>query len=95
MEKHSKRGAGKKRRPSIIGRSCRFDSKIRVFSEVPDFVSACLERNKNFFRKIEIFHFLPSKFAENWSKKTLQVESHKAKRQRDFGEKTTTDTPGQ
>jgi hypothetical protein len=57
-----------KRRPSIIRATCRFDSKIRVFSGVSDFVSAYLERDKNFFRKILFFHFLPSFFAEKWAK---------------------------
>ena len=50
--------------PSIIRASCRFDSKIRVFSGVPDFVSAYVERNKNFFQKIEISQNRPSFFAE-------------------------------
>jgi hypothetical protein len=54
--------------PSIIGRTCRFDSKFRGFLKVSDFISAYVERNKNFFRKIEIFHFLPSFFAEKWAK---------------------------
>jgi hypothetical protein len=53
-----------KRRPSIIRASFTFDSKIRGFSEVSDFVSAYKERDKNFFRKIEICCFLPSFFAE-------------------------------
>ena len=61
------KGAGKKMPPSIIGRSCRFDSKIRVFSEVSDFVSAYVKGIKNFFRKILFFHFLPSFFAEKWA----------------------------
>jgi len=32
-----------------------------------DFVSAYVERDKKFFRKIEFFHFLPSFFAEKWA----------------------------
>jgi hypothetical protein len=44
-----------------------------------------MERNKNFFRKIEIFHFLPSFFAEKWRKNAYQLQSHKVK--------VTTDTP--
>jgi hypothetical protein len=38
-----------------------------VFSEAADFVSTYGKRNKNFFRKIEFFHFLPSFFAEKWA----------------------------
>jgi hypothetical protein len=53
-------GAGKKMPPSIIGGTCAFDSKIRVFLKVADFVSAYMERDKNFFRKIEIYQKLPS-----------------------------------
>jgi hypothetical protein len=53
--------------PSIIGRTYRFDSKIWRFLKVVEFVSAYLERNKNFFRKIGNFHFLPSFFAEKWA----------------------------
>ena len=56
-----------KRRPSIIRASFTFDSKIRVFSVMPDFVSAYMERNKKNFRKIEFFHLLPSFFAEKWA----------------------------
>ena len=58
---------GEKRRPSIIRGTCRFDSKIRGVLEVTDFVSACGERSKNFFRKIEISQNLPSFFAEKWA----------------------------
>jgi len=39
-----------------------------------DFVSAYIERNKNFFRKIEFFHFLPSFFAEKWCKKRTKYK---------------------
>ena len=53
-----------KRRPSIIRGTCAFGSKIRGFSGISEFVSAYEEKNKNFFRKIEIFHFLPSFFAD-------------------------------
>jgi len=60
--------AGKKMPPSIIRASFTFDSKIRGFLEMVDFVSACVVRNKNFFRKIQFFHFLPSFFAEKWAK---------------------------
>jgi hypothetical protein len=35
---------------------------------VVEFISAYIERNKNFFRKIENFHFLPTFFAEKWAK---------------------------
>jgi len=62
------KGAGKKMPPSIIRATCKFDSKIRGFLKVSDFISACMERNKNFFRKIEISQNLPSKFAEKWAK---------------------------
>ncbi|MBN1804928.1 MAG: hypothetical protein JW837_06730 [Sedimentisphaerales bacterium] len=51
--------------PPIIRATCAFDSKIRGFSGESVFVSACMEGNKNFFRKIEIFQFLLSFFAEN------------------------------
>jgi len=54
--------------PSIIRASFSYDSKIRGFSGMAEFVSACLERNKNFFRKIQFSHFLPSFFAEKWRK---------------------------
>ena len=60
-------GAGKKMPPSIIRRPCRFDSKIRGFWGRSEFVSACLERNKKIFRKIEISQNLPSFFAEKWA----------------------------
>jgi hypothetical protein len=39
-----------------------------VFLVVAEFVSSYLERNKNFFRKIQFSHFLPSFFAEKWAK---------------------------
>jgi hypothetical protein len=61
-------GQAEKMPASIIGRTCRFDSKIRVFLKVGEFVSAYLERNKIFFRKIQFSHFLPSFFAEKWRK---------------------------
>jgi hypothetical protein len=35
---------------------------------VGEFVSAYEERNKNFFRKIQFSHFLPTFFAEKWRK---------------------------
>ena len=35
-----------------------------MFWGAPDFVSAYEERNKNFFRKIQFSHFLPTFFAE-------------------------------
>ena len=57
----------KNRGPSIIRRTCAFDSKIRVFLEVSEFVSAYIERDKNFFRKILFFHFLLSFLFENQS----------------------------
>jgi len=71
-------GGEKKRRPSIIRASFTFDSKIRGFSGMSDFVSACLVRDKNFFRKIQFFHFLPSFFAEKWAKNAHQVQCYKA-----------------
>jgi hypothetical protein len=40
---------------------------------VVEFVSAYVERNNNFFRKIQFFHFLPSFFAEKWRKNGLPV----------------------
>ena len=52
---------------SIIGRSCRFDSKFRVFLGWVEFVSAYFKGIKKFFRKIEFSHFLPSFFAEKWA----------------------------
>ncbi len=68
-------GSPKKGSPSIIGGTCRFDSKIRVFWEMSDFVSAYVERNKNIFRKIEICQKLPSFFAEKWRDLTDCVAS--------------------
>jgi len=56
----SSEGALKKGSPSIIRATCRFDSKIRGFLKGTDFVSAYVERDKNFFRKIQFSHFLPS-----------------------------------
>jgi hypothetical protein len=38
-----------------------------VFLRRTEFVSAYVERNKNFFRKIQFSHFLPSFFAEKWA----------------------------
>jgi len=54
--------------PSIIRATCRFDSKFKAVSRDPGHVTRYVERNKNFFRKVELFHFLPSFFAENCSK---------------------------
>ena len=54
--------------PSIIGRTCRFDSKIRGFSGMVDFVSAYVKGIKNFFRKVQFSHFLPTFFAEKCAK---------------------------
>jgi hypothetical protein len=56
-----------KRRPSIIGRTCRFDTKIRGFLRRAKFVSACVKGSKKIFRKIEISQNLPSFFAEKWA----------------------------
>ena len=53
--------------PSIIRASFTFDSKIRGFWKVAEIVSACVERNKKFFRKIENSQNLPSFFAEKWA----------------------------
>jgi hypothetical protein len=39
-----------------------------VFLGMVDFISAYIERDKNFFRKIQFFSFLPSFFAEKWRK---------------------------
>jgi hypothetical protein len=61
-------GQEEKNNSPIIRATCRFDSKIRGFSGAPDFVSTYVERNKNFFQKIEISQNLPSFFAEKWAK---------------------------
>jgi len=66
-------GRRKKRRPSIIRRTCAFDSKNGVFGVMCDFVSAYVERDKNFFRKIEICCFLQSFFAEKIAKSAREL----------------------
>ena len=60
-------GTRKKNSPSIIRRRCAFESKNRGFSRMSEFVSAYMERDKKFFRKIQFSHFLPSFFAEKYS----------------------------
>jgi hypothetical protein len=58
-------GAGKKTPASIIRGTCAFESKFEAVSRDLGHVSRLVERNKNFFRKIEISQNLPSKFVDN------------------------------
>ena len=59
-------GAGIKTPASIIRCTFAFDSKNGLDSGCPKIVTRFVERDKNYFRKIEICHKLLSFFAENW-----------------------------
>jgi hypothetical protein len=50
---------------SIIGWTCAFDAKNRIFFGGEKAVTAYVVRNKNFFKNLPIFQKLPTDLIEN------------------------------